>query len=82
MTIRDPFGNRLTFSQQMALPNVDVSAINDPAMTAVRLVPADLDAQLAHHPQITVMTKQEEVARAEVQMAQANRQADWNVELM
>jgi len=53
-----------------------------PLMTAVGLMPADLDTQLAHHPQITVMTKQEEVARAEVQMAQANRQADWNVELM
>ena len=53
-----------------------------PAMTAIRLMPADLDAQLAHHPQIAVMTKQEDVARAEVQVAQANRQPDWNVELM
>ena len=35
MTIRDPFGNRLIFSQPLALPNVDVSAIHDPSMSAV-----------------------------------------------
>jgi len=53
-----------------------------PPMTTVRLTPADLAAQLAHHPQIDIMAKQEDVARAEAQVAQANRQADWNVELM
>jgi outer membrane protein TolC len=53
-----------------------------PPMTAVRLAPADLDTQLAHHPQVDVLAKQEDVARADAQVAQANRQADWNVELM
>jgi outer membrane protein TolC len=52
-----------------------------PPMTTVRLTPADLDAQLAHHPQIDIMAKQENVARAEAQVAQANREVDWNVEL-
>ena len=52
-----------------------------PPMTDVRLTPADLDAQLAHHPQIAVMSRQEDVARAEAQVAQANREVDWNVEL-
>lgn len=37
MTIRDPFGNRLVFWEPIALSNVDVSAVNDPAMTAVGL---------------------------------------------
>lgn len=55
-----------------SLPNTDV----------VRLNQADLDAELAHHPQIAVMARQEEVARAEADIAQANKKADWSVELM
>lgn len=55
-----------------SLPNTD----------AVRLNQADLDAELAHHPQITMMARQEDVARAEADIAQANRKADWSVELM
>ncbi len=53
-----------------------------PPTDAVRLTAADLDARLAHHPQILVMSKQEEIAEAEAQLARANKQADWTVELM
>ncbi|NMG29955.1 TolC family protein [Aromatoleum evansii] len=53
-----------------------------PPTDAVRLSAVDLDARLAHHPQIRVMSKQEEIADAEVQLARANKQADWSAELM
>ncbi|MBU1364533.1 MAG: TolC family protein [Gammaproteobacteria bacterium] len=53
-----------------------------PATDAVRLSSADLETRLAHHPQIAVMVKQEEMAEADVQFARANRKADWSAELM
>ena len=40
-----------------------------PALDAVRLSPQDLETQLAHHPEIAVMQKQEEVAQAEADLA-------------
>lgn len=52
-----------------------------PATKAVRLKAADLETRLAHHPQIAVMVKQEEMAEADVQLARANRKADWSAEL-
>jgi len=54
-----------------ALPNTD----------AVRLAPADLDTQLAHHPQIAAMFKQEEMALADADIARTSKRADWSVEL-
>lgn len=53
-----------------------------PAMDSVHLNPADLDIQLLHHPQIALMTKQEEMAQADARIAQANQRPDWSVELM
>lgn len=53
-----------------------------PATDSVRLTAADLETRLAHHPQIAVMVKQEEMAEADVQLARANRKADWSAELM
>jgi outer membrane protein TolC len=53
-----------------------------PATDRTRLALADLDGQLAHHPDIAVMAKQEDVARAEADIAHAERQPDWTVELM
>lgn len=53
-----------------------------PALDAVRLSPQDLETQLAHHPEIAMMQKQEEVAQAEADLAQANRKTDVGVELM
>jgi outer membrane protein TolC len=52
-----------------------------PAMDAIRVDPSMLDTQLAHHPQIAVLSKQEEIAAAEAKLAQANKKADWNVEV-
>jgi len=53
-----------------------------PRMDTLRLDPATLDTQLAHHPQIAVMLKQEETARADADIARANKRADWSAELM
>lgn len=53
-----------------------------PALETVRLSPQDLETQLAHHPEIAVMAKQEAVAQAEADLAQANKKTDVSVELM
>jgi outer membrane protein TolC len=53
-----------------------------PAMETTRLAPATLDTQLAHHPELAVMARQAQMAQADVAVAQANKRADWSVELM
>jgi outer membrane protein TolC len=52
-----------------------------PAMDAVRLNADALELQLGHHPDIAVLSRQIEVANADVRIAQANKKADWSVEL-
>ncbi|MEO5688479.1 MAG: TolC family protein [Burkholderiaceae bacterium] len=53
-----------------------------PALDSVRLHAEDLETSLAHHPEIAVMVKREQVAQAEVEAAQANKQADVSVGVM
>jgi outer membrane protein TolC len=53
-----------------------------PAFDSIRLDTSALDADLAHHPQITVLRKQEEIASTEARIARADKKADWSVELM
>ena len=53
-----------------------------PSVAAVGLDAAALDKRLAHHPQIALMAKQEELARADADIAQRNKRSDWSVELM
>jgi outer membrane protein TolC len=53
-----------------------------PAMQSVGFHADDLDSRLAHHPEIAVMARREEVAKAEVDLARANKQSDVSVELM
>ena len=60
----------------------DVPLGAKPAIDTIRLNPRTLDADLAHHPEIAVLTRQEEVAAAEVRVAQANKRPDWTVALM
>lgn len=52
-----------------------------PAIDHIRLDPRLLDAQLAHHPEVAVMQRQEDLARADVRLAEASRNADWSVEV-
>lgn len=59
----------------------DLPLTGKPAIDAIRLDPAMLDTQLAHHPQIAVLDRREEIAATEAKLAQANKKADWSVEL-
>ena len=43
---------------------------------------ADLRAALESHPMIAMLARQEEIAKAEADLARANKKADWSVELM
>ena len=52
-----------------------------PAIDAIRLDSATLATTLAHHPEIKVLTKREEVAVIEASLAQASKHADWSVEV-
>jgi len=53
-----------------------------PAVDVVSLQSVALDAQLMHHPAIAVLTRQEAVASAEVDIARANKLTDWSLALM
>lgn len=59
----------------------DLPLAGKPAVDTIRLDPAMLDTQLGHHPQISVLDKREEIAATEAKLAQANKKADWSVEL-
>ena len=52
-----------------------------PSLATVRLGATNLEAELSHHPQIALMVRQEALARAEANVAQTNKRADWSVEL-
>jgi outer membrane protein TolC len=52
-----------------------------PDLEHVRIEAASIGSQLGHHPQIAVLEGEEGVARAEVKLAEANRHADWSVEV-
>jgi len=51
-------------------------------LDAVPLREQGIDQLLEHHPQITRMARQEDIARAEVDVARADRKPDWTVEVM
>ncbi len=59
----------------------DTPLAGTPAIGTVRLDPATLETQLAHHPQIAVLSRQEAIAQTEAKLAQANKRADWSVEV-
>lgn len=52
-----------------------------PSLATARLDATNLETELAHHPQIALMVRQEALARAEANVAQTNKRADWSVEL-
>jgi len=49
-----------------------------PAMEAATVESTGVEIHVLHHPQIDLLLKQEQVARAEVDVAQANKRADWS----
>jgi outer membrane protein TolC len=59
----------------------DVPLADKPSVDTIRLDPATLDTQLSHHPQIAVLSKQVDIADTDARLAEANKQADWSVEV-
>ena len=59
----------------------DAALAGEPALSSVRMDTGKVDAELAHHPQITLLGRQVAVADADVQLAKANKSADWSVEV-
>ncbi|HEX4986565.1 MAG TPA: TolC family protein [Burkholderiales bacterium] len=52
-------------------PDIDVIGLDSNA----------IDTQLAHHPEIAVLARQEEIAAIEARLAEADKRADWTVEI-
>lgn len=53
-----------------------------PAMDATGLDPASLQGQLTQQPEIAVIGRQVAIAETDVKLVQANKAADWSVEVM
>jgi outer membrane protein TolC len=62
-------------------PDVDLAPASLPDIDRIRFDPDALDTQLAHHPDIAVLDREEAVARTEARLAEANRHPDWTVEV-
>lgn len=52
-----------------------------PDLDTLPLDPDRLHAELDHHPQVAVLRRQEEIAEADVHLAQLAKKSDWSVEL-
>lgn len=59
----------------------DFPLADKPDTGVIRLDPATLETQLAHHPEIAVSNKQVDIAETEAKLALANRKSDWSVEV-
>jgi len=53
-----------------------------PAMDQTPVNVEQLDGGMVHHAQIALLRRQEDVAQADVAIAQSNKRADWSAELM
>ncbi len=53
-----------------------------PPLDVVALDGAQLETTLLHHPQLALLARREEIARAEAEIARANRRSDWTVAVM
>ncbi len=73
--------NATTMLARWIGPAAELALADKPTMDTIGLDAATLELQLAHHPQVAVLSKQEEIARADAQLAQANKQVDWSVEV-
>ncbi|SHN43514.1 Outer membrane protein TolC [Duganella sacchari] len=76
-------GRRLRVAQTMLArwTGGAVTVVGAPDIDSIRLDLASLDSDLSHHPEIAVLNRQEDIAQAEVNLAQANRRTDWSVEV-
>lgn len=51
-------------------------------LPAPRMQAHELDAAMARHPRLALLQRQEDLARADAEVARSNKDADWSVELM
>lgn len=58
----------------------DLALAGKPAMDFIPLVLTTLETQLASHPQMALLAKQESIARTQAQLASADKAPDWSVE--
>ena len=61
-------------------PGAEAPLSGKPSIDLIRLNMAALDQELAHHPDIAVLSRQMDLASADARIAQANKTADWSVE--
>ena len=62
--------------------NADAPLAGKPAIDAILLDPGTLETDIVDHPELAVLAKKEDIAAAEVRVAQANKKADWSVEVV
>jgi outer membrane protein TolC len=62
--------------------DAEAALAGKPAIDAIRIDPSTLETSLVHHPELAVLARKEEVAAAEVRVAQTNKKADWSIALM
>lgn len=51
-----------------------------PSISVLHFDINQIETHLSHHPEIAVIAQQEEIARADVNIAQANKRSDWSAE--
>lgn len=82
---KSEFKRRILNAQTMLVRwignNSDLALAGKPDMDAIRLDPSTLDTQLAHHPEISVVNKQVDIAETEAKLAVADKKSDWTVEV-
>ena len=59
----------------------DLPLAQKPSIDQIPINPGALDQHIAMHPGIALLAKQEDLAAIDAQVAQANKQSDWSVEL-
>jgi outer membrane protein TolC len=70
-----------TALDRWVLESSDRPLAGEPSIDTIPLHKHTLDAQLAQHPEIQVLERREELARAGAEVARADRHPDWSVEL-
>lgn len=63
-------------------PAADQPLSGAPDIASLRLDMAALENELAHHPEIAVRARAEDVARSQARIAEAERRPDWSMEVM
>lgn len=80
--IRRQISNAKIFLARWVGDAATLPLADKPDLDAMRLEIDALEAHLARHPEIVALTRQEQVAAAEARLAEAEKKADWTVQLM